>query len=132
MMNYDDDEFLITYRLVDGTYLIAEEVDINEENCVIYVSNPLELLRSSEGCKLIPWVIGDDDMCVELNANNIIARSETTKLISEYYYKYIAYDNIMKAMYNKEDDNDNDQVDNLDSLDKFFSKLEKPNRLDYN
>ena len=71
-------------------------------------------------------------MCVELNANNIIARSETTKLISEYYYKYIAYDNIMKAMYNKEDDNDNDQVDNLDSLDSFFSKLEKPNRLDYN
>jgi len=67
-----------------------------------------------------------------LNANNIIARSETTKLISEYYYKYITYDNILKAMYNKEDDNDNDQVDNLDSLDKFFKKLEKPNRLDYN
>jgi len=132
MMNYDDDEFLITYRLVDGTYLIAEEVDISEENSVIYVSNPLELIRSPEGCKLIPWVIGDDDTCIELNANNIIARSETTKLISEYYYKYITYDNILKAMYNKEDDNDNDQVDNLDSLDSFFSKLEKPNRLDYN
>lgn len=132
MMNYNDDEFLITYRLVDGTYLIAEEVDINEENCAICVSNPLELLRSSEGCKLIPWVIGDNDTCVELNANNIIARSETTKLISEYYYKYVTYDNILKAMYNQEDNSNNDQVDNLDSLDSFFSKLEKPNRLDYN
>jgi hypothetical protein len=132
----NNDEFLITYRLVDGSYVIAEEVDMNEEAGVIYVISPLELIRSSEGVKLIPWIVGEDDVAIELNANNIIARSETTEMVSKYYYKYIAYNNIMKALLAKEDDesynSNNDQVDNLDSLDSFFSKLEKPNRLDYN
>lgn len=142
MMNgYDDEEeeeFLITYRLVDGSYVIAEEIDSNEESCVIYVSTPLELIRTENGgCRLVPWMMGDDDTCVELNANNIIARGETNKLLTRYYYKYIAYDRILRALTEKEDDNssfnnDIDELDKLDSLEDFWKKLEKPNRWNLN
>ena len=54
-------ENLFTYRLSDGTYLIAEELDVDEDNGAIYVANPLELIRDSTMVKLRPWVIVDQD-----------------------------------------------------------------------
>ena len=122
-------ENLFTYRLSDGTYLIAEELDVDEDNGAIYVANPLELIRDSTMVKLRPWVIVDQDDIVELNSTNIISRSNSSEAVISYYLKYIAYEKLLTNISNIDKDvlnqDDNDELDNLDSIDDFFSKLNK-------
>ena len=122
-------ENLFTYRLSDGTYLIAEELDVDEDNGAIYVANPLELIRDSTIVKLRPWVIVDQDDIVELNSTNIISRSNSSEAVISYYLKYIAYEKLLTNISNIDKDvlnqDDNDELDNLDSMDDFFDKLNK-------
>jgi len=122
-------ENLFTYRLSDGTYLIAEELDVDEDNGAIYVANPLELIRDSTMVKLRPWVIVDQDDIVELNSTNIISRSNSSEAVISYYLKYIAYEKLLTNISNIDKDvlnqDDNDELDNLDSMDDFFDKLNK-------
>ena len=113
----------------DGTYLIAEELDVDEDNGAIYVANPLELIRDSTMVKLRPWVIVDQDDIVELNSTNIISRSNSSEAVISYYLKYIAYEKLLTNISNIDKDvlnqDDNDELDNLDSMDDFFDKLNK-------
>ena len=130
-------ENIFTYRLTDGSYIIADELELDEELGAIFVADPLELIRDPSGYKLRPWIMVDDENIVELNASTIIARSNTAEMFVSSYLKFVSSERLLRKMNSifKEDEldqDDNDQVDNLDSLDKFFSKLEKPNRLDYN
>ena len=122
-------ENLFTYRLSDGTYLIAEELDVDEDNGAIYVANPIELIRDSTMVKLRPWVIVDQDDIVELNSTNIISRSNSSEAVISYYLKYIAYEKLLTNISNIDKDvlnqDDNDELDNLDSMDDFFDKLNK-------
>jgi len=130
-------ENVFTYRLTDGSYIIADELELDEESGAIFVADPLELIRDPAGYKLRPWILVDEENIVELNSSNIVARSSTAEMFVTSYLKFVSSERLLRKMSNifKEDDLDQDnydQVDNLDSLDKFFSKLEKPNRLDYN
>ena len=125
-------ENLLTYRLSDGTYLIAEELDVDEDNGAIYVTNPLELVREKATVHLRPWVIVDQDDTIELNSTNIISRSNSGETIISYYLKYIAYEKLLNNI-NKIDESilpldDNDELDNLDTIDSFFNKLNKPSQ----
>lgn len=122
-------ENLCTYRLSDGSYLIAEELDVDENNGAIYIANPLELIRDSSTVKLRPWVVVDQDDIIELNSSTIISRSNTSKILISFYLKYIAYEKLITNISNIDKDllnqDNNDELDNLDSIDDFFSKLNK-------
>jgi hypothetical protein len=122
-------ENLYTYRLSDGSYLIAEELDVDENNGAIYIANPLELIRDSSTVKLRPWVVVDQDDIIELNSSTIISRSNTSKILISFYLKYIAYEKLITNISNIDKDllnqDNNDELDNLDSIDDFFSKLNK-------
>lgn len=125
-------ENLMTYRLTDGSYIVAEELDIDEETGAIYVASPLELVRNKD-VRLIPWILVEADEPIELNAHNIISRSNTSTIITKYYLKYMAYEKIISALNNMNMDQDNnDALDNLDSTDDFFDKLNKPSESRWN
>lgn len=125
-------ENLMTYRLTDGSYIVAEELDIDEETGAIYVASPLELVRNKD-VRLIPWILVEADEPIELNAHNIISRSNTSTVITKYYLKYMAYEKIINALNNMNMDQDNnDALDNLDSTDDFFDKLNKPSESRWN
>lgn len=125
-------ENLMTYRLTDGSYIVAEELDIDEETGAIYVASPLELVRNKD-VRLIPWILVEADEPIELNAHNIISRSNTSTIITKYYLKYMAYEKIINALNNMNMDQDNnDALDNLDSTDDFFDKLNKPSESRWN
>jgi hypothetical protein len=125
-------ENLMTYRLTDGSYIVAEELDIDEETGAIYVASPLELVRNKD-VRLIPWILVEADEPIELNAHNIISRSNTSTVITKYYLKYVAYEKIINALNNMNMDQDNnDALDNLDSTDDFFDKLNKPSESRWN
>lgn len=122
-------ENVFTYRLSDGAYLIAEELDVDEDSGAIYVANPLELIREKTTVHLRPWVIVDEDDTVELNSSNIISRSNSGETVISYYLKYIAYEKLLNNINKIDKDilhqDDNDELDNLDSIDGFFDKLNK-------
>jgi hypothetical protein len=125
-------ENLMTYRLTDGSYIVAEELDIDEETGAIYIASPLELVRNKD-VRLIPWILVEADEPIELNAHNIISRSNTSTVITKYYLKYMAYEKIINALNNMNMDQDNnDALDNLDSTDDFFDKLNKPSESRWN
>lgn len=122
-------ENVFTYRLSDGAYLIAEELDVDEDSGAIYVANPLELIREKTTVHLRPWVIVDEDDTVELNSSNIISRSNSGETVISYYLKYNAYEKLLNNINEIDKDilhqDDNDELDNLDSIDGFFDKLNK-------
>ena len=131
-------ENVFTYRLSDGSYVVADELDLDEDTGAIYVADPLELIRSASGeCKLRPWVILDEENVVEINSSNIISRSSTAKVIKSCYLKFISAERLLKQIHklNEEGNLDQDNYDGLDKLDSsddFFNKLEIPSKSRWN
>jgi len=128
---YEDmfSENLATYKLTDSSYIVAEELEVDPETGSIYVANPLEMIRENGGMRLRPWILVDTDEIVELNALNIMCRTEAPKVISKYYLKYIAYDKLIDNIQKLDDEDDldtDDELDNLDSTYNFFDKLNSP------
>ena len=70
---------IMSYRLVDGSYVIAEEVDHDEENNILYIAGALELntdINTGKGY-FKPWLDSEDDELIQLVGDKILARSET-------------------------------------------------------
>ena len=130
-------EDLTTYKISDGSYLVAEELEINGDTGSIFIANPLEMVRERGGVRLRPWIIVETDEIVELNSTNIISRSNAPNIISKYYFKFIAYDrliNNMEEMMNDKDINHdtNEAFDNLDSTQNYFNELNSPSNSRWN
>lgn len=130
-------EDLTTYKLSDGSYLVAEELEINSDTGSIFVANPLEMVRERGGVRLRPWILVDTDEIVELNSQNIISRSIAPSIISKYYFKFIAYDRLINNMEEIMNDKDinhdtNDEFDNLDSTQDYFNELNSPSNSRWN
>ena len=69
-------ENLFTYRLTDGSYVVADELDLDEDTGVIYIADPLELLRDSAGeCRLRPWIIVDEENSKQAHISIFLSRS---------------------------------------------------------
>jgi len=121
-------ENLMTYRLSDGSHVIAEELEIDEDTGIIHIINPLELFNTNIDVRLRRWMLADDDP-IELNTSQIIARSSTSPLLIKYYLKYITYDRLINNIRNIEENtmhqDDNDDIDNLGSMESFFNELNK-------
>ena len=121
-------ENLMTYRLSDGSHVIAEELEIDEDTGIIHIINPLELFNTNIDVRLRRWMLADDDP-IELNTSQIIARSSTSPLLIKYYLKYITYDRLINNIRNIEENtmhqDDNDDIDNLGSMENFFNELNK-------
>ena len=140
MTEFQEDPFqedLTTYKLSDGSYLVAEELEINSNTGSIFIANPLEMVRERGGVRLRPWIIVDTDEIVELNSQNVISRSNAPNIISKYYFKFIAYDrliNNMEEMMNDKGINHdtNDAFVNLDSTQNYFNELNSPSNSRWN
>ena len=130
-------EDLTTYKISDGSYLVAEELEINGDTGSIFIANPLVMVRERGGVRLRPWIIVDTDEIVELNSQNIISRSNAPSIISKYYFKFIAYDRLIENMEKNMDDNSinqeiKDALDNLDTSYDYFDKLNSPSNSRWN
>ena len=71
---------IISYRLVDGSYLVAEEIDHDVENNILYITGALQLdINPATGkMYLSPWLDTEDDELIQLVADKIVGRTETT------------------------------------------------------
>ncbi len=115
---------IMSYRLVDGSYIIAEEVDAEEENNVMYIASPLQLTLSEKTQKsfLRPWIDCDDDELVTIAGDKIIGLSETPFALKLHYHRYLLFKRIQNVLSDDELEDVlkemfNPQVDNQDFMD---------------
>jgi hypothetical protein len=90
LIDHLNDLGIMSYRLVDGSYLIAEEVDHDEENNILYIAGALELNTDIDTGRgyFKPWLDSEDDELIQLVADKILARSETPIKYKVHYHKY--------------------------------------------
>ena len=115
---------IVSYRLVDGSYIIAEEVDSEEENNVMYIASPLQLILTEKTQKsfLRPWIDCDEDELVTIAGDKIIGLSETPFALKLHYHRYLLFQRIQKVLSDDELEDAlkemfNPQVDNQDFMD---------------
>ena len=92
-----------SYRLVDGSYVIAEEIDHDTYENVLYVASPLQLEISMLGkTYLRPWLDTENDDLVQLAGDKIVGRSDTPFELKLHYHRYFLADKLKDVLTPKE------------------------------
>lgn len=95
---------IYTYRLTDGSYIVAEEINIefddDEEydSNVVYVTMPAQIIFTKHGYAITPWNIISIHDLTELNVDNIVSRSEAPINLKAYYAKFMLIQNIKENL----------------------------------
>lgn len=91
-----DEASIFTYQLVDGSYIMAEEVDYNFDQNVIYIINPVRIRESIKGDKfqLSTYMITEHSHPIQLRDDSIIASSPAPMVLRQNYFQY----NLMSAL----------------------------------
>jgi len=111
---------ITSLRLSDGSYIIVEEIDFDEEINVLYVSSPVSLVADLDGgnYRLKEWMLFAEDEIVEISGNHIISRSETPIYLKKAYMKF----RFLKVLHDQQD-NSLPPVDNETISDMMTKKL---------
>ena len=119
-----NDISVCSYRLVDGTYIIAENIDTDEENNILNIAAPLQLTFDDLEQKsyLRPWIDTEEDELVQLAGDKIIGFTETPFALKLHYHRYFLIDKLKDIMTDNEInnllfENTDPPVDNQDLID---------------
>jgi hypothetical protein len=117
---------ICSFRLVDGTYLIAENIDTDSDNNILHIAAPLQLKFSDvdERTYMLPWLDTEEDELVQLSGDKIIGFTETPFELKLHYHKYFIYQKLRNILSEGEIDkllfgNNKPQVDNQDLMDDY-------------
>jgi hypothetical protein len=111
LKDYLQESAIMSYRLVDGSYVIAEEVDYEEGSNIIYISGALELDRKNTDGKIYlkPWMATEEEEMIIISADKIIGRSDTPLHLKVHYHKYF----IIEKLHNHLSKGEMEEVMNL-------------------
>jgi len=92
-----------SYRLVDGSYMIAEEVDHDMEANILYVAGALafEIGEKGKGY-LMPWLDCPEDDLIQLVGDKIVGRSDTPFTLKMHYHRYFLMEKLKNVLTPKE------------------------------
>lgn len=104
LIEYADSLNIASYRLVDGSYIIAEEMDRDVENNVLYLNNVVELITDMKSGIIMvkPWLDSEEDDFVCLAGDKIIGATETPIKYKLLYSKYLMAQRLQHIMDNTE------------------------------
>ena len=89
LKDYLNECAIMSYRLVDGSYVLAEEIDHDRATNILYVAGALALdIRSTGKALLKPWLSSNEDELIELVGDKIVGRTETPFELKMHYHKY--------------------------------------------
>ena len=82
---------IFTYRLSDGSYIVAEEVSIVGDNRLL-ISFPSEIvsLEQVDDIALRQWDLFVSGELTELNPNSIISKTEASLSLKSHYFTFLA------------------------------------------
>ena len=105
---------IYTYRLTDGSYIVAEELDIEYDDTgqIIFITIPGQILYTDKGYHIMELNITSVYDITELNSNNIVSRCEATFELKAHYLRYVmmnktyqdSKDDIMESIFNGDED----------------------------
>ena len=91
-MNLDERDLeqaaIFAYRLKDGSYVMAEEVDYDFDANIIYVINPVSIELEDSRVKLTQWCITDHSEPVVLRDEAIIATHKAPMTLKRNYFQW--------------------------------------------
>ena len=79
---------VFTYHLVDGSYIMAEEVDYDFEDNIIFVINPVKIEQAQGKYQLVNWCITDPSQPVQLKDDMIISSSIAPTALKHNYFQF--------------------------------------------
>jgi hypothetical protein len=100
---------VFTYHLVDGSYIMAEEVDYDFEDNIIFVINPVKINQVEGKYQLSNWCITDPSQPVQLRDDMIIASSIAPTALKHNYFQF----NMLHIMSNTLPKSEFDEIVNL-------------------
>lgn len=123
---------LYSYRLTDGSYIVAEYVDADDDNGILNIASPLELSFDdiTEKTYFRPWLDVIDEELVQLSGDKIIGFTETPLQLKLHYHKYFLVQKLQDVLTDDEIDkllfgNTYPPVDNQDLTDNDYEEGEE-------
>ena len=117
---------IISYRLVDGSYVIAEEIDHDTENNILYITGALQVDTNPSTGKTYfsPWLDSIEDELIQLVGDKIVGRTETTMQLKLNYHRYYIIEKLRNVLTRQEIESVlqemfNPPVDNQDLTDEY-------------
>ena len=106
LKKYVNETDIMSYRTIDGSYILAEEIDYEESLNITYVAGALELVIDVKSGKsyLKPWLMGPEDEVVEIFGDKVVGRSETSFELKMHYHRYFITEKLMGILTQKEMD----------------------------
>lgn len=98
---------IYTYRLTDGSYIVAEEVDFELEEFedgdeyttdMIFVTMPGQIVFTDYGYQIVHWNLTSIHDLTELNVNNIVSRSEAPIDLKSHYFKFVLMNKVKENL----------------------------------
>ena len=117
---------VFTYHLVDGSYIMAEEVDYDFESNIIFVINPVKIQQVEGKYQFSNWSITDPSQPVHLKDDMIIASSIAPTVLKRNYFQFNMlhlmsntlpkgeFDEIVKLLFSGVDSKDSSEEHGFD------------------
>lgn len=126
---------IISCRLTDGSHIIAEVLEDDEFEDIVFMDQPVEICKTESGrLYLESWIsqniTEDNFQPVEVYRSQIIAKSDVDEKLKEGYLRYIFLSSLKRQLGDKEfqsiiDEINNDNLDKLDSHEDTFMSAEE-------
>ena len=79
---------IFTYHLTDGSYIMAEEVDYDFDDNIIFIINPVSIDLQANKVQLTQWCITDHSEPIMLRDNAIIATHKAPMTLKRNYFQF--------------------------------------------
>ena len=79
---------IFTYHLVDGSHIVAEEVDYDINNEIAHILSPMQLIDEDNGYSFREWSVIDSGQVVHLRDNKIVAQSKAPFKLKKLYLEF--------------------------------------------
>lgn len=126
---------IYSYRLTDGSHIIAEVLEDDEFEDIVFMDQPVEICKTESGRLFLEsWIsqniTEDNFQPVEVYRSQIIAKSDVDEKLKEGYLRYVFLNSLKRQLGDKEfqsiiDEINNDNLDKLDSHEDTFMSAEK-------
>ena len=111
---------IFTYHLVDGSHIVAEEVDYDVQGEIVYILAPMQLVDEDTGYSFREWSVIEPGQTVHLRDSKIVAQSLAPYDLKKLYLEFNLLAHLHSVMQkHKELETSTPEVDSND----FFNKL---------
>jgi hypothetical protein len=93
---------IYTYRLSDGNYIMAEEVDYDEAAKMLFIVNPVRIIEKDGKYKFTQYLITDPSSAVTLKDEHVVATAIAPMKLKNNYLHFNILNSLQNVLSNAE------------------------------